>query len=306
MDLDALRARFAGVVAIPVTPFEAEGGVDRDALVRVLRRLVDGGITTVTPNGNTGEFFALETAEARQVLEVTMATVGDSVTVMAGVGGPIPQAIAAARHAQEHGAQAIMVHQPPHPFLSRRGWIDYHAQIANAVPELGLVTYLRNPSISGAEIDALAASAPNFAAVKYAVPDPTRFAAVKQESTADLTWIAGLAEPYAPGYFAYGATGFTSGLANVAPHISLHLLDALTTGDREVALQVVTAVKAFEELRAVSQSQANVSVVKEALAQLGVCRRDVRPPISEVPEAERATVAAAISGWDSLFVTEPA
>ena len=35
----------------------------------------------------------------------------------------------------------------------------------------------------------------------------------------------------------------------------------------------------------------NVSVVKEALAQLGLCRAAVRPPISELTPAERAEVA---------------
>ena len=34
---------------------------------------------------------------------------------------------------------------------------------------------------------------------------------------ARFTWLAGLAELTAPGCWAYGARGFTSGLANVAP-----------------------------------------------------------------------------------------
>jgi 4-hydroxy-tetrahydrodipicolinate synthase len=38
-----------------------------------------------------------------------------------------------------------------------------------------------------------------------------------------------------------------------------------------------------------------VSVVKEALAQLGLCRRTVRPPISEVSPAERDEVATILA-----------
>jgi 4-hydroxy-tetrahydrodipicolinate synthase len=55
-------------------------------------------------------------------------------------------------------------------------------------------------------------------------------------------------------------------------------------------------VKPFEDLRARRSAANNVPVVKEALAQLGVCGRTVRPPISEVPEAERAEVAALLAG----------
>ncbi len=56
---DAQRAALAGVVAIPVTPFAEDGSVDPDTYRALLRRLLDGGITTLTPNGNTGEFYAL-------------------------------------------------------------------------------------------------------------------------------------------------------------------------------------------------------------------------------------------------------
>jgi dihydrodipicolinate synthase/N-acetylneuraminate lyase len=39
----------------------------------------------------------------------------------------------------------------------------------------------------------------------------------------------------------------------------------------------------------------NVSVVKEALTQLGLARRTVRPPISELSAAERDEVAAILA-----------
>lgn len=57
--LPALRTALADVVAIPVTPFAADGSVDEKAQRAVLRRLLDAGVTTLTPNGNTGEFYAL-------------------------------------------------------------------------------------------------------------------------------------------------------------------------------------------------------------------------------------------------------
>jgi 4-hydroxy-tetrahydrodipicolinate synthase len=49
-------------------------------------------------------------------------------------------------------------------------------------------------------------------------------------------------------------------------------------------------IEPFEELRARHNSAYNVSVVKEALAQMGLCRRAVRPPITDLPAAERAEV----------------
>lgn len=66
------RAALADVVAIPVTPFAEDGSVDGEAHRALLRRLLDGGITTLTPNGNTGEFYALTPEERRLVTEVTV------------------------------------------------------------------------------------------------------------------------------------------------------------------------------------------------------------------------------------------
>ncbi len=46
---DAQRAALAGVVAIPVTPFAEDGSVAPDTYRILLRRLLDGGITTPSP-----------------------------------------------------------------------------------------------------------------------------------------------------------------------------------------------------------------------------------------------------------------
>lgn len=292
------RAALADVVAIPVTPFTGDGRVDRDAYGALVRRLTRAGVRTITPNGNTGEFYALDPAERRTVVELAAAEAADGVQVVAGVGVDLPTAVAAAEHARDAGASMVMVHQPVHPYVSAEGWIEYHRTIAAAVPGLGVVPYLRDPRIGGEHIAGLGALCPNVLGVKYAVPDAARFAAVARDAgLGRFVWIAGLAELYAPAYFAVGATGFTSGLVNVAPHISLAMLGALRDGDYGAAMELWERIRGFEELRAADSSADNVAVVKEALAQLGLCRRDVRPPSRLLPPERRDRVAAAIEPW---------
>jgi 4-hydroxy-tetrahydrodipicolinate synthase len=301
-DNDTRRAALAGVVAIPVTPFAEDGAVDWDRHGALLHRLVDGGISVVTANGNTGEFYTLDPAEARLAAENTVKAVGGRATVIVGVGLDTASAIDAARHARDCGAHMVMVHQPVHPYVSADGWYEYHRVIADAVPELGLVPYIRDARIGGPQIARLGDSCPNVVGVKYSVPDPVRFAGVARDAGLDrFTWLAGLAELSAPGYFAVGATGFTSGLVNVAPAISLALHRRLLAGDYVEGMRIWEQVRPFEELRAADSAADNVSVVKEALAQLGLCRRDVRPPSRTLPRPVRDHVEAILAGWGATW-----
>jgi 4-hydroxy-tetrahydrodipicolinate synthase len=298
MNFQVLRDKLSSVVAIPVTPFDSDGRLAEPAYRKVVRRLVDGGIEVITPNGNTGEFYALTAQEAQRAVDITIEEVNGAATVLVGVGHAIPDAIGAAQHARDAGAEAIMIHQPVHPYVSQAGWVDYHREIANAVPELGVVLYVRNPRIDGSHLAALGEAAPNVVGVKYAVPDPARFGAVAQDAGGErFVWIAGLAELSAPGYWALGATGFTSGLANVDPGLSLAMLTALRANDYPAAQRIWHQIRPFEALRAAGESENNVSVVKEALAQLGLCRRDVRPPCQVLDDAGRADVARMLTEW---------
>ncbi|MEV7137976.1 dihydrodipicolinate synthase family protein [Streptomyces tauricus] len=295
---EAQRAALADVVAIPVTPFAEDGSIDQDTHRALLRRALDGGVRIVTPNGNTGEFYALSPEERRLVTELTADEARGRATVLVGVGHDLPTAVASARHARQLGAEMVMVHQPVHPYVSEGGWVDYHRAIAEAVPELGVVPYIRNPVLAGARLAELADACPNVIGVKYAVPDAARFAAFARDAGLErFVWVAGLAEPYAPSYFSAGATGFTSGLVNVAPAVSLNMIEALRSGDYAGAMKVWEQIRRFEELRGANGSANNVTVVKEALASLGLCRRDVRPPSRQLPESERAEVAAIAGGW---------
>jgi 4-hydroxy-tetrahydrodipicolinate synthase len=295
---ETLRNVLATVVVVPVTPLDADGNPDWVAYATLTRRLIEGGITVITPNGNTGEFYALSQAEARQALETAASAAGNQAELLAGVGHDIATAIEAARHARDHGARMIMIHQPVHPYVSREGWIAYHAEIANQVPDLGVVLYIRNERSTGANIAELADRAPNVVGVKYGIRDASVFAAVARDAGIDrFTWLAGAAELTAPAYWVSGARGFTSGLANVDPGLPLAMLDALRGNDFGEAMKIWEKARRFEELRLADASADNVSVVKEALAQLGLCRADVRPPSRLLPDPVKQEISAMLTCW---------
>jgi 4-hydroxy-tetrahydrodipicolinate synthase len=302
MSIEQLRHALETVVGITVTPFDEQGEPDYQAYGRVVAHSVDAGVTAVTSNGNTSEFYSLTPRELTRSLATTVAAVEERATVIAGVGYNVVQAVEMARVAAETGAHAVMVHQPVHPYQSMEGWVAYHQAIADAIPELGVVPYVRSPRIAGSALAALADACPNVVGVKYAVPDPLALPGlIDAVGPGRWAWVCGLAEPWAPFFWLAGARGFTSGLVNVAPQSSLRLLELLRAGDFTGALAVWARLKPFEDLRARDGSEANVSVVKEALAQLGLCGRTVRPPISELGAADRELVSQILKDWASGF-----
>ncbi|GER23291.1 dihydrodipicolinate synthase family protein [Zafaria cholistanensis] len=298
MMFEALRRQLAGVVAITVTPFTADDRVDEAALAAITCRMVEAGISVVTPNGNTGEYYSLSAAERSTCLRVVKEAAGDAI-LLAGVGGPLPSAIEAALEARDAGADAVMIHHPVQPYITADGWIEYHRAIAAAVPELGVVPYLKSRSITADALRSLASAAPNFVGIKYALPDPVDFASIRSDANIPgLVWIAGLAESYAASQFAATAEGFTSGLANVVPEVSLNYLQALKRGDFSGALEQWQDIRDFEDLRARDNNALNVSAVKEALHQIGLCDRAVRAPISTLEPADRERVSRMLASWN--------
>ena len=303
MSVARVRAACESVVTINVTPFDEGGAVDLDRYAALVDRQVRAGIDVVTANGNTGEFYALDAAEQAAAVRATVGAAGDAV-VLAGVGHSAKDAAAEAADAVAAGAHGVMVHQPVHPYQSTEGWVAYHREVAGAIPDHGVVLYVRSPLLGAAAFRALAQACPNVVGVKYAVPDPIALAdLIRTLGSERLVWSCGLAESWAPYFWLSGARGFTSGLATVAPQRSLSLLHALRSGDFAAAMAVWQRLRRFEEMRARRANALNVSVVKEALAQLGLCRSDVRPPISVLTETERAEVADILT---ELQVAAPA
>jgi 4-hydroxy-tetrahydrodipicolinate synthase len=285
------------VVAIPPTPFREDGALDEVGFERVLNRAVDGGLRAVTIAGNTGEFGALSAQEIGRLVEIAAATLAQRAVLLVGTGGDLSTARHLASKAAAAGAFGVMVHGPTGPFRSREGWIRYHVELASAVPDLAVVPYIRDAAIRADDLQALVAAAPNVVAVKYAVPDPVRFAEIVA-SGPRLLWICGLAERWAPFFWPAGATAFTSGLALVEPRLSLELLGHLREQRQSAALAVWSLVAPFEALRARNDGAANISAIKEALAlRIGI-GRTVRPPISELGSEDRREISRILASWD--------
>lgn len=272
-----LEQALTGISGILVTPYDDAGNVAPDRLTPILDRALGAGLHMPVVNGNTGEFYALTTEEASIMVREVVRLVDDRAPVLAGIGRGIRDAMALAKVSAQAGATALMVHQPPDPFVSPRGLVDYLQAIADASDGLPIMLYLRNDAIGTGAIARLCAL-PQVRGIKWATPNPLKLAEAKAACDPSLVWIGGLAEIWAPAFYAVGARGFTSGLINVWPERSMAIHAALAADDYARANALIAGMKAFEDIRAEEMNGTNVTAIKAALLALGRSCGPTRPP----------------------------
>ncbi|TYC49314.1 dihydrodipicolinate synthase family protein [Rhodobacterales bacterium] len=272
-----LEKALRGISGILVTPYDRQGEIAPDRLIPVIDRALGAGVHMPVVNGNTGEFYTLTTDEACTMVREVAAMVDSRAPLLAGVGRGIRDACRLAEASAEAGAAALMIHQPPDPFVSPRGTVAYVEKVAKAGGGLPVMLYLRNDAIGTDNIKALC-DLPGVKGVKWATPNPLKLATAIAACDPSIVWVGGLAEVWAPPLYAVGARGFTSGLINVWPERSVAIHAALDEGDYEKANTLIAGMRAFEDIRAEELNGTNVTGVKAALQALGQDCGPTRPP----------------------------
>jgi 4-hydroxy-tetrahydrodipicolinate synthase len=161
-----------------------------------------------------------------------------------------------------------------------------------------VIAYLRSDALGLADIMSVA-DHPNVVGVKFATTNLMRLGECIRASTAGTAqWICGLAEGWAPAFYAQGARGFTSGLVNVVPERSLAIHAALEAGAYDQAQRLVAEIAPFEAMRTKFNNGANVTVVKSALTLMGYSVGPVRVPgLPALADEDMATLAEILGEW---------
>lgn len=280
-----LSKALTGISGILVTPYDDAGEIAPRKLAPIIDRALAAGVHIPVVNGNTGEYYALTNDEACTMVREVAQMVDGRAPLLAGVGRGIRDACALAKASADAGADALMIHQPPDPFVSPRGTVDYVRAVRDASGGLPVMLYLRNDAM-GPEGIARLCEVEGVKGVKWATPNPLNLARAIEAAPDDIVWVGGLAEVWAPPLYAVGARGFTSGLINVWPERSVAIHAALDAGNYAEANQLIAGMRAFEDIRAEEHNGTNVTGVKAALMAIGQDCGATRPP-SAWPLTER-------------------
>jgi 4-hydroxy-tetrahydrodipicolinate synthase len=264
------------VQVVPATPYTATGEIHYETMQTLNRRLYEAGIRVFIPCAGSAEFDSLSADEIVNSIRAVRQAIGDDAILMAPVGLQIGHALDIGRRSLEAGADAILVMPMSGPYLSNQGVRDYYLTLLDTLGAPTLV-YKKGEIPSDALLLELA-DHPGIVGVKYAVNDVDAFTRIVAADEGRIEWICGSAERFAPFFFLAGASGYTSGAANLCPHLTLAMHAALVAGDYPQAMRLLERLRPIEDYRARAGSSYNINFLKHALRHTGLDFGHPRPP----------------------------
>lgn len=230
---------FSGSIPALVTPFR-DGAFDEPAFRRLVSWQIDNGSSALVPCGTTGESPTLSYEEHMLVTEVCIAEAAGRVPVIAGAGSnSTSEAVMLAQHAEQAGADAVLVVSPYYNKPSQEGLFRHFREVHEAIGIPVMLYNIPGRSIVDISLETMVrlAELPRIAGVKDATGDLARVSDYRQAIGGEFCQISGNDET-ALGHFAHGGHGCISVSANVAPRLCADFQQALSDGDFALARQL--------------------------------------------------------------------
>jgi 4-hydroxy-tetrahydrodipicolinate synthase len=295
----ASAARLAGCGTALVTPFNADGSLDEDALRAFVDWQIEEGIHFLVPCGSTGEAATMTVEEQRRVVEITAQQARGRVPVVGGAGSNDTQkAIALSTAMRDAGATHLLHTSPMYNKPPQRGIVAHYRAIAEST-DLPIVVY-NVPGRTGSNVEAKTtlelASIPGIVAVKEASGQLSQIADVIRGRRGGFSVLSGDDELTLP-VMALGGDGIVSVISNATPRLMAQLCELMRAGDvaaaREIHLRLLPWMRA-------AFVESNPLPVKAALAMMGKMQNVLRLPLVPLADAHTAAVRSALVSAGAL------
>jgi 4-hydroxy-tetrahydrodipicolinate synthase len=286
------KTNFRGSFTALVTPFN-NGSVDEAAFRGLVDWQIAEGTSGLVPVGTTGESPTLSHDEHGKVVEWCIDQAKGRVPVVAGAGSnSTAEAIERARHAEEAGADAVLVVTPYYNKPTQEG-LYQHFKAINDVIGIPIIIYnIPGRSVIDMSVDTMARlfELPNIAGVKDATANVVRVSQQRAAMGEGFNQLSG-EDATALGFMAHGGHGCISVTANVAPRLCAEFQGACLRGDYGEALKLQDKLMPLHTALFI---ETNPAPAKYALSVLGKCAETVRLPMVPLFDKTRAAVREAM------------
>ena len=286
------KTSFRGSFTALVTPFK-NGSLDEKAFRDIVEWQISEGTNGLVPVGTTGESPTLSHAEHRQVVEWCIDQAKKRVPVVAGAGSnSTREAVELARHAEEAGADAVLVVTPYYNKPTQEGLYQHFKAINDAIG-IPIIMYNIPPrSVIDMSVDTMKRlfELKNIAGVKDATGSVLRISQQRAALGEGFNQLSG-DDAIALGSAAHGGHGCISVSSNVAPRLCAEFQNACLRGDFAGALKVQDKLLPLHQALFIEASPAPT---KYALSVLGRMADTVRLPMVPLSDKSKAAVRDAM------------
>ena len=286
------RTRFRGSFTALITPFK-NGSLDEKAFRGLVDWQITEGTSGLVPVGTTGESPTLSHDEHMRVVEWCVDQAKGRVPVIAGAGSnSTKEAVDLAKHAEQAGADAVLVVSPYYNKPTQEGLYQHFKAINDAIG-IPIIMYNIPPrSVIDISVDTMKRlyELKNIAGVKDATANMVRVSQQRAEIGPDFNQLSG-EDGTALGFNAHGGHGCISVTSNVAPRLCAEFQGACLRGDYATALALNDKLM---PLHVALFIETNPSPAKYALSVLGRCTDSVRLPLVLLEEKTKAAVRDAM------------
>jgi 4-hydroxy-tetrahydrodipicolinate synthase len=281
------KTSFRGSFTALVTPFK-NGSLDEKAFRDIVEWQISEGTNGLVPVGTTGESPTLSHDEHKKVVEWCIDQVDGRVPVIAGSGSnSTAEAIELSRHAEQAGADAVLIVTPYYNKPTQEGLYQHYKAINDAIGIPIIIYNIPGRSIVDMSVATMARlfELKNIAGVKDATANMTRVSQQRAAMGPDFNQLSG-EDITALGFMAHGGHGCISVTSNVAPRLCSEFQAACLKGDFKAALKLQDKLAPLHTDLFVETSPAPI---KYAMSLIGKCANTVRLPM--VPATEKAQTA---------------
>ncbi len=286
------KTSFRGSFTALVTPFK-NGSLDEKAFRELVDWQIAEGTNGLVPVGTTGESPTLSHREHEQVVEWCIEQAKGRVPVVAGAGSnSTKEAVSLAKHAEQAGADAVLVVTPYYNKPTQEGMYQHFKAINDAIGIPIIIYNIPPRSVIDMSVDTMKRlfELKNIAGVKDATANMARTSQQRAACGPDFNQLSG-EDITALGFNAHGGHGCISVTANVAPRLCSEFQAACRRGDYAAALQLQDKLSPLHINLFIETSPAPV---KYALSLIGKCTDTVRLPLVPASDKARAAVREAM------------
>lgn len=288
----AAKTSFRGSFTALVTPFK-NGSLDEKAFRDLVDWQIAEGTAGLVPVGTTGESPTLSHAEHKQVVEWCVDQSKGRAPVVAGAGSNAThEAIDFSRHAEEAGADAVLIVTPYYNKPTQEGLYQHFKAINDSIGIPILIYNIPARSVIDMSVDTMKRlfELKNIAGVKDATANVVRVSQQRAALGEDFNQMSG-EDATALGFMAHGGHGCISVTSNVAPRLCAEFQSACLKGDYSTALKLQDKLMPLHDKLFI---ETNPAPVKYALSLMGKCAETVRLPMVTLAEKSKQEVHAAM------------